>query len=195
VGSVFLPTVLSSVKYLILKGMKTILKAKLIKQPFSRESADFHAQIVDNRTFVIEDIIDELLKENTELDAKMIFNIVCAFNRKVIELVASGNQVNTGLVSLQPSIKGLLNNKNWNPAGNRLEVLISQGIELGKTLIDTTIILQDEQGVELEVVDQTKKLLEMKLTAKNDTNAENFSSKLNSEPPCGIAFRRWLCNS
>jgi hypothetical protein len=172
-----------------------MVKAKLIKHSFSSESSDYQAKIIETKTVGVQDIIEELLKDNKELNANMVFEIVGAFNRKVLELVASGNPVNTGLVNIYPSIKGLLTNKNWNPAVNRLEVLISQGIELGKTLNDTNIILQDEQGIELEIVNQTQKIMEMKLSAKNDTNIDISLLKLNTEPPCGIAFRRWLCNS
>jgi len=175
--------------------MKTILNARLKKNSLSRESSDYYAQIINIKNIEIEDIIDELVIDNPELNSVMAFEIINAFNQKVIELVASGNQINTGLVNLYPMIKGCIAENNWNPILNRVEVIVNQGIELGKALFDTNVQLIDENGNELELIDQAKKLLEVKHQNKSNPNIENSISNPNTEPLCGMAFRKWLCNS
>jgi len=175
--------------------MKTIINAKLKKNSLSRESDDLYVQIINIESFGLEDIINELVKENPELNSVVALKTINAFNQKIIELVATGNQVNTGLVNLYPTIKGSIAENSWNPVLNRVDTIITQGIELGRALFDTNIQLYDEQGNELEIIDQAKKLMDMKLQNKSNTGIETSKFNQNTEPPCGMAFRKWLCNS
>lgn len=178
--------------------MKNILKARLRRNPFTRDSSDYKAQVIVNGNLGLTEIIDELLKENTDVNRESALNIINAFNRKAAELVVSGYIVNTGLVSLSPVIKNSFYGKKWNPNINSIDVSFSQGYELRKALNDTDIELVEEQGEVLETQESFDQCASgSENTLLNETKSVYNNSTFNpaNEPPCGIAFRRWLCNS
>lgn len=175
--------------------MKTVLKAKLKKSPLTRDPNESYAQVILNGKYGVSEIIDELLKSNKEISKETALELINSFNRKAIELVVTGNQVNTGLVSLSPIIKGSFINKIWNPTINRVDVNILPGFELNKALIDTNIQIIEEQGEIVEIIDQSQRISEKKVLIENNSDTNNLTLKSNPEPPCGMAFRKWLCNS
>ena len=175
--------------------MKTFIKAKLKKNPLTREANDFYAQVILNGKYGVSEIIDELLKNNKEISKENALELINSFNQKVVELLASGSEVNTNLLTLSPIIKGAIINKMWNPTLNKLDVNISYGYELSKALIDTEIQLFEEQANASEIIDKSLRISEKKLINKNIIDSNNLTLKLSSEPPCGMAFRKWLCNS
>jgi hypothetical protein len=169
--------------------MKTILKAKLKRNPLTSDPDDFYVQVLLNGSVGVEGIIEEMLKENNDIDPKMALNIITLFNKKTTECIASGKHVNTGLVSFNPVIKGALYKKVWNPKVNRVDVNISRGFELSKALIETNIQIIEEHGDVFDVISQNKQ----RLVESVDYKDELLDTA--SEPACGMAFRRWLCNS
>ncbi len=175
--------------------MRTFIKAKFKKNPLSMDPNDFYAQVVLSGKFGVLEIIDAVLAENTSVNKDVAIEIISAFNKKIVELVVSGNQVNSGLVTVTPIIKGSLNNKMWNPLVNRVDANISQGLELSRALIETNIELQEEHGGIREVIDQTINITDKKLIEKNNSELDMLNINSQKEPPCGIAFRRWLHNS
>ena len=175
--------------------MKTVLKAKLKKSPLTRDPNESYAQVILNGKYGVSEIIDELLKSNKEISKETALELINSFNRKAIELVVTGNQVNTGLVSLSPIIKGSFINKIWNPTINRVDVNILPGFELNKALIDTNIQIIEEQGEIVEIIDQSQRISEKKVLIENNSDTNHLTLKSNPEPPCGMAFRKWLCNS
>ena len=175
--------------------MKTVLKAKLKKSPLTRDPNESYAQVILNGKYGVSEIIDELLKSNKEISKETALELINSFNRKAIELVVTGNQVNTGLVSLSPIIKGSFINKIWNPTRNRVDVNILSGFELNKALIDTNIQIIEEQGEIVEIIDQSQRISEKKVLIENNSDTNHLTLKSNPEPPCGMAFRKWLCNS
>ena len=175
--------------------MKKSEKADLKNNFYTKKTDDYTSKHINRKVFYIQDIINELAKENPGLNAVKAFEIITAFNQKVLDLVSNGNQINTGLVNLYPVIKGQLNNKIWNPDINRLEVMIRRGIDLRKTLFDKNNQIQAKNEIELDVNNQFKKQSELKISIQKKSINNNTDSNLNSEPPCGIAFRKWLLNS
>lgn len=173
--------------------MKTFLKARFKKNPLTSDPGDYYAQVVLNSKLGISEIIDLLVKENKHIDRESAFELINLFNKKTVDLIVSGNQVNTGIVSLSPTIKGSFYNKKWNPAANRVDVNISQGFELSKALLETNIQIMEEQGEITEIIDQVQKISERQQNIEN--NQELNTIKSGAEPPCGMAFRQWLCNS
>lgn len=172
--------------------MKTVLNAKLRKNHLSCDPLDYNAQVVVNGNLGIVEVIDELLKENVDMNREQILNIMTAFNRKASELVVSGFNVNTGLVILSPIIKGPFYEKKWNSNINSVDVSFKPGYALNKALNDTDIQILEEHGEVFESINQSTES-----SSINENQSNNDSWLLNStqEPACGMAFRRWLCNS
>ncbi len=175
--------------------MKTILKAMLKRNLITKNQNEYYAQILLAETFNVSDIITELIKDNKDLNQEFALALIKSFNTKVIELVASGNQVNTGLVSISPIIKGSIINKKWNASINRVDANILAGFELNKALINTNIQVLEEQSETLETIDQSVLASESEVTNENNEFINHIILKPKPEPPCGIAFRRWLWNS
>ena len=175
--------------------MRTFIKAKFKKNPLTIDPTDFYAQVILNGKYGVSEIIDTILGENPKLNKETAMELINTFNQKIVELIVSGNQVNTGLVTVSPIIKGSLHNKMWNPTINRVDVNITQGFELSKALIETNIEMMEDQGDVREVIDQTQKIAEKKQLDENSSELNNLNIRSEAEPPCGIAFRRWLCNS
>ncbi|MEI6596314.1 MAG: DNA-binding domain-containing protein [Bacteroidota bacterium] len=175
--------------------MKTFISAQLKKNPLTKEPNDFYAQVILNGKYGVSEIIDELLKDNKEISKKNALELINSFNQKVVELLATGSQVNTNLLTLSPIIKGPFINKKWNPTLNKVDVNISYGYELSKALIDTKIQVIEEQANASEIIDKSQRISEKKTISKNIIDSNNLTLKSNPEPPCGMAFRKWLCNS
>jgi len=175
--------------------MKTFLKAKLKKNPLTRDQNDFYAQVILDGKYGVSEIVDELLTSNTEISRENAIELINLFNKKVGELLVTGNEVNTGLVNLSPIIKGSFINKKWDPAINKVDVNISKGFELNKALVNTNIQIMEEQGEIGETIDQSQRISAKEFFSENNSDMNHLTLKSNPEPPCGMAFRRWLCNS
>ena len=174
--------------------MKSYLKAKLKKNFLTRDPNDYYAQVILNGKYGVSEILDELLKDNAEISKKAAIELINTFNSKVVELLVSGNQVNTGLVSLSPIIKGSFVKRNWNALVNRVDVGVSNGFELNKALIDTNIQIVEDQGEVVENINQIQRLSEAESLTGNG-EIHHSTVKPAQEPPCGTAFRNWLCTS
>ena len=85
--------------------MKNILKAWLRKNQLTRDPNDYVAQIAVAGNLGMSDVIDELLRDGKVFDRELAIDIIADFNRKSAQLVANGNNVNTGLINMRSSIR------------------------------------------------------------------------------------------
>lgn len=178
--------------------MKTVLKVSLKKNLHYKYSNIYDAQILDSGNMTESDIIDELLKEGIGVDKKTVLDIIALFNKKVAELVLSGNNVSTGLVNLSPVIKGSVNEKRWNPAVNGVEIALKSGSELTRELADTTLKVIDEKSDLIETFnlsDQPKQIKPRINIPESYSGKGKSDMKISDDPACGMAFRNWLWNS
>lgn len=179
--------------------MKNILKILLTKNDNYKYSNVYNTEVLDNRDITITDIINELQKEDLDVDREMALSIITRFNEKVTQEVFSGKNVNTGLVNISPVIKGSLNEKRWNPRANRVEIDLKIGEDLTKALSDTVLELVDEKSNLVESYDllnQVNQAPEVKIIdEEKKVDFGNIKLNINEDPACGIAFRTWLWKS
>ncbi len=178
--------------------MKNILKVSLTKNSHYKYSNIYNAQILQNQDLTISDIIDELRKEGLEVNRKVALNIINRFNQKVAEKVFSGKKVCTGLVNINPVIKGSLNEKRWNPQVNRVEVALSTGNDLVHTMSETTVEIIDEKLDVIETYNlsnQSSRLHQNNTVCERKADFGDVKLSLTEDPACGIAFRTWLWKS
>ena len=173
--------------------MKTI-KAKLKKNPLSIDQSDYYAQIIINGKYGISEIFDTIITENSTVNKDIAIEIINGFNKKVVELLATGYEVNTGLQTLSPIIKGSIKNKKWKSTVNRIDVSITNEAILTNTLLETKIEMMDEKNDEYDLIDQTKPLTKKKTLDENNLELNTKGNKSEEEPPLGNAFRKWLWN-
>lgn len=172
--------------------MKNILKAWLRKNQLTTDPNDYTATVAGNGSVGIEDIVDEIIKEGTELKRDTIINIVNRFNDKAAALVVSGYNVNTGLVYMRPIIKGVFYNKTWNPEVHSLYVGITQGADLREAIAETNVEILGEQSDPMEILsitDQTTGKTDGNLTKGRNAELKGSYLKIaGNNADCGITF-------
>lgn len=120
------------------------LKAWLKKNYLTAEENDYSAVIESFGSINLDGIIAELAAEGMELKAETVRDVVSRYNRKCIDLVLSGYNVNTGLVYMRAAIKGVFYDKTWHPDRNHLHVAISQGADLRAAVAETSVEIMGE---------------------------------------------------
>lgn len=178
--------------------MKKVLIAKLRNNQLSQDHNIYSAQILTKGNLGITDIIDELLKEGMEQSRETILEIISHFNSKSAELVASGYNVNTGLVNMSPIIKGSLYRKKWNPYINSVAVNITDSSNLRMAVAEASVEMLGEQDEPIDIytiTEQTNYSADAPLS-KISTGELNAATKKSVEeiPACGIIFHNWLRN-
>lgn len=131
--------------------MRKIFKAWMRKIHLIPDPNDYAAQISGSGNVDIDDIINEMLKEDPALKRENVADLIKRFNRKSADLALSGYNVNTGLVQVSPVIKGGFNGKTWNPKVNTVSVSITQGNDLQRAVAETPVEILGEQAEALQI--------------------------------------------
>lgn len=173
--------------------MKKTLKAFLRKNQLTENPNDFVAQPVTNGSVNAHDIAQAMQKEGMEFKTETVIDIVSRFNRMAADMVLSGYNVNTGLVYMRPSIKGVFFGKTWEPNKHNLYVAISQGSELRKAIAETSVDILGEQADLIEILsllDNTTGKTDGTLTKGRPAEIKGSYLKVAGENEnCGITFR------
>ena len=177
--------------------MKNVLKAWLRKSNLTIDPNEYNTQVVVKGNMGMTDIVDELLKEDVEMNREAILDIIKRYNRKSADLALSGYNVNNGLVNMRSTIKGPVLGGKWNPNVNWVDVSITQGKDLYEAVAETTVEILGEKNEALDSYDlsnQTIKSIGNYHTRVRSID-DNVQLKNAGEPACGIAFRTWLCKA
>ena len=169
--------------------MKNVLKVWLKKNHYSVNPNEYEAQVSVNEYVELDFIIDEMVKDGLNTDREVIIDLISRFNRKASELVVSGYQVNTGLVKMQPCIKGNITQRIWNPIVNRVDVLLSQSEAVTKAIEEVEIEII-ETPIEFQEIQRLEEIMSLNRVVNNRVSLLNNTEKV---PACGMAFRTWLC--
>ena len=179
--------------------MKKILNVRLQRNPLTLNPNEYDAHMVTIGYLGLQEIIDELIKEDKEIDKEQALKILNAFNHKTADLVSSGHNVNTNLVTLSPTVKGSFSSGKFNHELNSVDISNKCGYKLNNALTNNDLQISEVENADnKEVIEQSGQLLNsFDNNIKNEYKSEYSSSLLNPsrEPACGMAFRRWLCNS
>ena len=169
--------------------MKNVLKVWLKKNHYSVNPNEYEAQVSVNEYVELDFIIDEMVKDGLNTDREVIIDLISRFNRKASELVVSGYQVNTGLVKMQPCIKGNITQRIWSPIVNRVDVLLSQSEAVTKAIEEVEIEII-ETPIEFQEIQRLEEIMSLNRVVNNRVSLLNNTEKV---PACGMAFRTWLC--
>ena len=172
--------------------MKNTLKAWLKKNQLTSDPNDYSATVVSSGSVNIDDIIDEIINDGSELKKETILSVVTRFNSKAASMVLSGYNVNTGLVYMRPVIKGAFYGKTWDPEINSVYISIRQGASLRTEVAETTVEILGEQSDPLEiysVTDQTTGNTDGTLTKGRNAEIKGSHLKIAGDnEACGITF-------
>lgn len=170
------------------------LKAWLRPNLLTKEDkTDFIAVPITNGSVGVEEIIDSIKQDGMEVTKETALNVIQRYNGKVIELLQHGHNVNTGLVYLQPTIKGVFYDKTWNPEKHKVNIAVTLGQALRKAIEQVVVEILGTQSDISEILSITDKF-----TGKTDGSltkgkvAELKGSHLKvvgDHPSIGIKFR------
>ena len=129
--------------------MKNVLKIWLVDNTVTVDNKDDKiGQLESSGNLSLQDILDEMHKEDTGLRPETIEHVVKLYNRVVSDLILSGYSVNTGLYHAVAQLRGVIDGGKWNPEKNSVYVSFTQDKELREAIAQTYIsILGERQSV------------------------------------------------
>lgn len=169
------------------------LNAWLRPNLLTEDKSDYMAVPVTNGSLTIDDIVEDLRKEGMEIKVETATDVIKRFNRKVLERVLAGYNVNTGLVYMRPVIKGVFRDRVWNPLIHRVYIAMTQVMEVRKAVADTIVNILGEQADPIalySVTDSTTGATDGTLTKGRNAELKGAYLKIvGDDPAVGITFR------
>lgn len=169
------------------------LNAWLRPNLLTEDKGDYMAVPVTNGSLTVADIVEDLRKEGMEIKVETATDIITRFNRKSLERVLAGYNVNTGLVYMRPVIKGVFRDRVWNPLIHSVYIAMSQVMEVRKAVADTVVNILGEQADPIalySVTDSTTGATDGTLTKGRNAELKGTYLKIvGDDVTVGITFR------
>ena len=166
------------------------LNAWLRPNLLTEDKGDYMAVPVTNGSLTIDDIVEDLRKEGMEIKVETATDVIKRFNRKVLERVLAGYNVNTGLVYMRPVIKGVFRDRVWNPLIHRVYIAMTQVMEVRKAVADTIVNILGEQADPIALYSVTDSATDGTLTKGRNAELKGSYLKIvGDDPAVGITFR------
>ena len=90
-------------------------------------------------TVTEDDIVKEMISEDTGLRKETLVHSVTLYNRIIARFLANGNNVNTGLFYATPRATGIIEDGIWNPEKNNIYVDFTQNRVLREEIRNTKV--------------------------------------------------------
>jgi hypothetical protein len=169
------------------------IKAWLKRNKLTTDETDYTVVIESSGSATVRDIIDGLVKEGMELKPETVLDVITRFNRKCLELLLQGCNINTGMVHMRLVAKGVVRGKKWDSEHNRLYVSITQGAEMRAAVADTTVEIMGESPDPLVLYSVAAvpkgKTDDFKLKRGFNAELKGEFIKIVGNDTCGIYFR------
>ena len=127
------------------------LRAWLKANKLTADPSDYTAVPDLNGTYNVRSLVEALQAEGMEIQAETAVDIITRFNRKAAEMTTSGYSVNTGLVVMQPRIRGKFTSQTFDPQKHRVYISVRQGVAMRKAIADATVEIQGEQESKMTI--------------------------------------------
>lgn len=120
--------------------MQNILKGWLIDNTVTTDDLnDKILQLESAGSANLDDIIDEMIKEDTGLRRETLIHSITLFNRVTTRLILSGYSVNTGLFRAVAKFNGIVEGGVWNKEKNSIYVAVTQDKMLREAIAQTAV--------------------------------------------------------
>ena len=129
----------------------TKLRAWLKANKLTADPSDYTAVPDLNGTYNVRSLVEALQAEGMEIQAETAVDIITRFNRKAAEMTTSGYSVNTGLVVMQPRIRGKFTSQTFDPQKHKVYISVRQGVAMRKAIADATVEIQGEQESKMTI--------------------------------------------
>lgn len=173
--------------------MQKVIKAWLADNTVTADNKTDKILLVESPgSAVLNDIYDEMRKEDTGLRPETMTHVVTLFQRVVTDLLLSGYNVNTGLFYAQPKLTGVVEGGVWNPEKNNIYISFTQGKDLREAIKETSVnILGEKANVMyiLETEDRKTGLKDGSATAGKNFFVRGAMLKVvGDDPSVGVTF-------
>lgn len=149
--------------------MQHVLKAWLVDNTITADNlTDKILHLESNGSADLNDIIDEMLAEDTGLRRETLQHSITLYNRIITRLLLHGVSVNTGLFYAVARLLGIVEGGVWNKDKNSIYIVFNQGKELREEIAKTKVeILGEKSNVMyiLETEDRKTRLTDGTATA------------------------------
>lgn len=173
--------------------MKKTVKAYMKSKPFASIKDKFVPVPIRKGKYGVNDIIDRIKSELPFVDKATMASVINVFNKKAVEMVSDGYNIDTGLVYLRPMITGTADEYTLDATVNRLTISAIPGKDLRHAAAQTKIKLSNQQdrpkGIwyVLNVVDKSETYREKSALRVGGINVK----VMGDFPECGL----WLYNT
>lgn len=127
--------------------MKKILKAWLADNSVTTDNKTDKILILESAgSLTQQDIIDEMLKQDTGLRIETLRHSIDLYNRILMDLILTGYSVNTGLFRAVAQLTGVVEGGTWNKEKNSIYVRLTQDKGLREAIAETTVNILGEKA-------------------------------------------------
>ena len=145
------------------------LRYGLILNHLTDDPNDYMAIVTDNETMTTEEIVERMIGKGSTVTKAEALSVIEEFNYAVVDAVSNGNNVNTELFKVYPSISGVFANKSDGFDQSRHAVRLN--INAGKRLAEAAAKI-DLKKVDVAVA---KPILQEFTDLKTKTRNESFT--------------------
>ena len=176
--------------------MQNVLKGWLIDNTVTTDNLnDKILQLESAGKADFDDIIDEMLKEDTGLRIETLRHSVSLYNRVVARLILSGYSVNTGLFRAVAKFLGVVEGGVWNKEKNSIYVSVTQDKGLREEIAQTSVSILGTKSNVMYILVGSDAAVGVSLTNSegvvtkldDDMIASNKPSELMLLVPTGLA--------
>ncbi len=127
--------------------MKKVLKAWLADNSVTTDNKTDKILILESAgSLTQQDIIDEMLKQDTGLRIETLRHSIDLYNRILMDLILTGYSVNTGLFRAVAQLTGVVEGGTWNKEKNSIYVRLTQDKGLREAIAETTVNILGEKA-------------------------------------------------
>lgn len=126
--------------------MKKVLQAWLADNTVTVDNKTDKILILKSRgTLTLDDVIDEMLKQDTGLRIETLRHSIDLFLRILTDLILNGYSVNTGLFRAVAQLTGVVEGGVWNKEKNSIYVSLTQDKALREAILETAVEILGEK--------------------------------------------------
>ena len=169
------------------------LKGWLKPNELTPDPTDFNILVESFGSAGIDRIISEMVADGMELKPETVRNVVTRYNRKCADMTLRGFNVNTGLVHLRATVRGVFFDKKWDPKRHSVYISITKGQELRTAAANTTVDIMGVHPNPMSVFSAT----DLSTGASDGTLTRGFNAEVRGtyikiagdDPACGLYLR------
>jgi hypothetical protein len=170
-----------------------MLNAYLVANLLTPAPNDYWISALRNGSVGLKELAQFVIDDGCEINIATLIDAVTRLNAKTAELVASGVNVDNGLVYLRANVKGAAYDQTWNAETNPVQIVTTPGTLLRKVAAATTVrilgVKSDSMAI-VSVTDLYTQFTDGSLTRGRNAEIRGTNIKIAGEhPDVGLSLR------